>query len=275
MAEERKNKLLESPLYAFVAKGWTKWSQEIVTLQAGKEDFLLYLVWTLDTIKDQEEGINTGLRDHMYAGLRDHFIKRQFASNKPDLDYLTNLVCAAALACFGLTLTDSQENQKIYSELVSGFGEHWKEIQELKSSMNASSPDLKEWAVEYVEGDDFNTYSNVIEWNNDDMAEVLIRKASKFKKIDLYRVIMALYKINAFEAADGGELSAEKVFQAFGQMLGEKFDNFNNNLAAGSVTQPESIDIFERLQKSFEKYESAKDNKLRKQGRPTRRVEPE
>ena len=277
MAEERKNKLLESPLYAFVAKGWVKWSQKIVSLQAGEEDFLLYLVWALDTIKEQEDGINTGLRDHVYAGLRDHFIKRQFSSNKPDLDYLTNLVCAAALACFGLTLTDSLENQKIYSELVSGFGEHWKDINALKTGadMDTSAPELKEWAVAYVASEHFSTYNDVIDWNNDDMAEVLIRKASKFKKIDLYRVIMALYKINAFEAADGGELSAEKVFQAFGQMLGEKFDNFNNNLAAGSVTQPESIDIFERLQKSFEKYESAKDNKLRKQGRPTRRVEPE
>lgn len=111
MAEERNNKLLESPLYTFVAKGWVKWSQKIVSLQAGEEDFLLYLVWALDTIKEQDVGINAGLRDRVYTGLRDHFISQHFASNKPDLDYLTNLVCAAALACFGLTLTDSQENQ--------------------------------------------------------------------------------------------------------------------------------------------------------------------
>ena len=272
MAEERKNKMLDSPLYSFVSKGWVKWSQKIVSLQAGEEDFLLYLVWVLDTIKEQDEGINAGLRDRVYVGLRDHFISRHFASNKPDLDYLTNLVCAAALACFGLTLTDSQEKQKIYSELVAGFGEHWREIQELKASMDMSSPDLKEWVVDYVESDVFYSYSNVIEWNNDDMAEVLIRKAKKFKKIDLYRVIMALYKINAFEAADGGELSADKVFQAFGQMLGDEegFKNFQNNMSSGSKVKND-IDIFKRLEEGFEQYEEGKDEKLERQGKPTRR----
>ncbi len=272
MAEERNNKMLDSPLYSFVSKGWGKWSQKIVSVQADEEDFLLYLVWALDTIKEQSEGINTGLWEQVYNGLRNRFIKSQFRSDKVDIDYLTNLVCAAALACFGLALTDSPENQKIYSELVAGFGEHWREIQDLKASMDTNSPDLKEWMVDYVESDDFYSYSNVIEWNNDDMAEALIRKAKKFKKIDLYRVIMALYKINAFEAVDGGELSADKVFQAFGQMLGDEegFKNFQNNMSSGSKVKND-IDIFKRLEEGFEQYEEGKDEKLERQGKPTRR----
>ena len=271
MAEERKNKLLESPLYAFVTKGWVKWSQKIVSLQAGEEDFLLYLVWALDTIKEQEDGINAGLRDRVYAGLRDHFIKRQFASNKPDLDYLTNLVCAAALACFGLTLTDSLENQKIYSELVSGFGEHWKDINALKSGadMDTSAPELKEWAVAYVASEHFSTYNDVIDWNNDDMAEVLIHRAKSFEKIDLYRVIMALFEIGAFESAEGN-LTKKKVFKAFGDMLGDNFDDFQNNLSAGSKNKND-IDIFDRLKSGFEQYGTCKDEKLEKQGKPKRR----
>ena len=264
--------MLESPLYAFVVNGWTKWSQKIVSLQAGEEDFLLYLVWALDTIKEQEDGINAGLRDHVYAGLRNHFISRQFASNKSDLDYLTNLVCAAALACFGLTLTDSQENQKIYSEIVSGFGEHWKEINALKSgaNMDTGAPKLKEWAVRYMADEHFSTYNDVIDWNNDDMAEVLIRRAKSFEKIDLYRVIMALYEVGAFKSADGGELTATKVFKAFGDMLGENFDKFQNNLSAGSKNKTE-VDIFDRLKEGFEQYEASKDEKLEKQGKEKRR----
>ena len=272
MAEERRNELLDSPLYAFVKKGWVKWSQKIVSLQAGEEDFLLYLVWALDAIKEQEDGTNAGFFDTVYNALRNRFRASQFNTNKEDLDYLTNLVCGAALACFGLTLTDSRENQKIYSELVSGLGEHWKEIEQLKFSMDTSSPELKAWMVSYVEGDDFYTYSDEIEWNNDDMAEVLIRRAKNFKKIDLYRVIMALYKVNAFEAADGGELSAEKVFQAFGQMLGDEkgFESFQNNLSSGSKVKND-IDIFKRLEDGFEQYETDKDEKLEKQGKPKRR----
>ena len=45
MAGERENRILESPLYGFVKRGWLKWSQKIVSLQVRDEDFLLYLVW--------------------------------------------------------------------------------------------------------------------------------------------------------------------------------------------------------------------------------------
>ena len=271
MAGERKNKLLESPLYAFVAKGWVKWSQKIVSLQAGEEDFLLYLVWALDTIKEQEDGINASFYDTVFNALRNSFRASQFNTNKDDLEYLTNLVCAAALACFGLTLTDSLENQKIYSELVSGFGEHWKDINALKTGadMDTSAPELKEWAVAYVASEHFSTYNDVIDWNNDDMAEVLIHRASSFEKIDLYRVIMALYEIGAFESVEG-KLTKTKVFKAFGDMLGDDFSDFQNNLSAGS-THKNDIDIFKRLEEGLEKYETEKDKKLEKQGKQKRR----
>lgn len=259
--------MLESPLYAFVTKGWVKWSQKIVSLQAGEEDFLLYLVWALDTIKEQEDGINSGLRDRVYAGLRNHFISRHFTSNKPDLDYLTNLVCAAALACFGLTLTDSLENQKIYSELVSGFGEHWKDINALKSGadMDTSAPELKEWAVAYMASEHFSTYNDVIDWNNDDMADLLVRRAKSFDKVDLYRVIMALYQIGAFEPVEGKH-TQKKVFNTFAALLGDDFETFQNNLAAGSNNKNE-VDIFQRLADGFKKYEAEKEKKQEKQGK--------
>ena len=267
MAEERKNKMLESPLYAFVAKGWVKWSQKIVSLQAGEEDFLLYLVWALDTIKEQEDGINASFYDTVFNALRNSFRASQFNTNKDDLEYLTNLVCAAALACFGLTLTDSQENQKIYSELVSGFGEHWKDINALKSGadMDTSAPELKEWAVAYVASEHFSTYNDVIDWNNDDMADLLVRRAKSFDKVDLYRVIMALYQIGAFEPVEG-KLTQKKVFNTFAALLGDDFESFQNNLAAGSNNKNE-VDIFQRLADGFKKYEAEKLKKQEKQGK--------
>ncbi len=162
MEEERKNELLESPLYEFVRKGWRKWSQKIVAVQAGDEEFLLFLVWTLDTIKSQEDGVNVELRDQVYNGLREHFRVRQFNTNADDLKYLTNLICAAALACLGLTVADSLTCSGIYSEIVSGLGEHWKAIEELKYSaeMDTRSPELKAWMSEYMAGEQFYTYSN-------------------------------------------------------------------------------------------------------------------
>lgn len=272
MAEGRNNEVLESPLFDFVKRGWLKWSQSIISVQATEEDFLLYLVWALDTIKAQDDGINSKFRDHIYANLRVSFIKRQFRSEKEDLDFLTNLVCAASLACFGLTLTDSIGNKDIYSELVAGIGDNWPEIQKLKYSveMDTKSPELKAWLVDYMASDRFYTYENTIEWDNEDMAEQLIRKSKKISKVDLYRVIVALYEINAFESVDGSALTKEMVFKAFGDMLGADFHDFNNDLSSGSRKKNE-VDIFQRLEAGLEQYESNKDYKNERQGKPKRR----
>lgn len=272
MEEERKNELLESPLYEFVKKGWRKWSQKIVAVQAGDEDFLLFLVWTLDTIKAQDEGCNAELRDRVYNGLREHFRVRQFNTNADDLKYLTDLVCAAALACLGLTLSGSVTNPDIYSGIVKGLGEHWKGIEELKyrAAMDTGNPELKAWMAEYMAGEQFYTYSNAIEWDNEDMAEQIIKRRKGFKLIDLYRVIIGLYENNAFQSADGSKLTLNKVFQAFGDMLGEDYSSFNNNLSSASANKNE-VDIFQRLKDGLEAYESTKDEKLRKQGKPIRR----
>ena len=272
MPEDVRNSMLETPLYSFIVKGWRKWSRGLVSVQATEEDFLLYLVWALDTIKEQEEGINADFWNLVHSGLRNRFIKSQFNSNKEDLEYMTNHVCAAAMACLGVALTSSLDNQEIYSEMVTGFGEDWAKIKELKESkeMVISDPELKAWVVEYLQSDEFYTYNDEIDWNEDYMA-VNIRLRKDFDKVDFFRIIMALYEMDAFETTDGSKLSKKKVFQAFGEIMGdETFEGFNNNLSAGSMNKGE-ISIFDDLAKAFEKYETKKDEKLQKQGKPTRR----
>jgi hypothetical protein len=266
MADEAKNKLLDSPLYSFVSKGWRKWSKRIVALQVSKEDLLLYLTWALECLKgdDAEE-----FRDALYENLRDKFIECSFTSNQNDLKYIADLVCAASLSCLGLTLQESPERQEIYSSLVTGFGEDWAEIRNLKDSMKTDIRGLQEWLVGFMEGEEYYTYSDTIEWN-DDMSEILINRAKEFAKVDMYRVIMALFEIGAFESADGGKLTKEKVFQAFGEMLDEDYSGFNNNLSTGS-TNKNDLTIFQRLADGFEQYEQKKDEKLERQGKPKRR----
>ena len=272
MAEDVRNSMLETPLYSFIVKGWRKWSRGLVSVQATEEDFLLYLVWALDTIKEQEDGINADFWNLVHSGLRNRFIKSQFNSNKEDLEYMTNHVCAAAMACLGVALTSSLDNQEIYSEMVTGFGEDWAKIKELKESkeMIISDPELKAWVVEYLQSDEFYTYNDEIDWNEDYMA-VNIRLKEGFDKVDFYRIIMALYHMDAFETTDGTNLSKKKVFQAFGEIMGDaSFESFNNNLSMASTNKNEA-DIFSRLAEHFEEYEAEKDKKLQKQGKPTRR----
>lgn len=272
MAGERENRILESPLYWFIQKGWRKWSQKILSIQVRDDDFLLYLMWALDTVKQQDEDVNVQFRDVVFSSLRDKFILSKFTSNGEDLAYLTNLVCAATLACLGLGLKDSSENLRIFTELVNGLGEHWETIRKIKHSvdMDTDIDGLQEWMIDYLGSGQFYTFSDEIDWDEDNMATQLIRRSKSFDKVDLFRVIMALYKKGAFETVDGDELTASKVFQAFGDMLGEDFSKFNNNLSAASVNKND-VGIFKSLERGFEEYEADKDKKLIRQGKPKRR----
>lgn len=101
--------------------------------------------------------------------------------------------------------------------------------------------------------------------NNVPNETAIIKRCSKvISKVDLYRVIMAMIKLGCFESADGSKLGPEKVFSAFGRMLGDNFDSYANDLSAGSNIKNE-IEIFKRLENAFNKYEADKlEKKLRR-----------
>jgi hypothetical protein len=100
--------------------------------------------------------------------------------------------------------------------------------------------------------------------------EQTICLSDDFVKVDFYRVIMALYHLNAFKSVKGRKATKISVFKAFGKMLGEDFKSFNNDMSSASANKNE-VDIFQRLKDGLEKYENEKDEKLRKQGKPIRR----
>ena len=100
--------------------------------------------------------------------------------------------------------------------------------------------------------------------------EQTICLSNDFIKVDFYRVIMALYHLDAFKFVNGKKATKISVFKAFGKMLGEDFNSFNNDMSSASANKNE-VDIFQRLKEGLEKYESTKDEKLRKQGKPIRR----
>lgn len=85
---------------------------------------MLYLLWSLDQIKEKREVIAQKLRALVFKGVRDRFIESQFQSNQADIEYVSNLVCACSLYCFGLVLTGSFENQDLYVGLLAGLGDH-------------------------------------------------------------------------------------------------------------------------------------------------------
>lgn len=102
MAGERENRILESPLWLFVRTKWIEWEQKILSMQVDDSEFLLYLVWALDSIKEQDERTLRNFRGSVYGVIRKKSIERNFAAPKEDIDYVSNLVCACALFAMGL-----------------------------------------------------------------------------------------------------------------------------------------------------------------------------
>jgi hypothetical protein len=68
MDERLRCDLLQSPLYGFVQDKWLVWSQDIYAVQMQEEDFLLCLLWGLDLIKDERDGVAKTFRARVYKG---------------------------------------------------------------------------------------------------------------------------------------------------------------------------------------------------------------
>lgn len=239
----------------FVERNWPRWEQGIGAVQVQEEDFVLYLMWGIDLVKEQDGDVNERFRDMVFSALRKKFIKSSFTSNGQDLGYLSDLVCAGMMYCYGLVLTESLGYMQVYDELLKGFGEDWKRIQDIKGRIVADDGLLKEWMVEYMKSEKFYTTKDEIEWAAEGGSEPLIRR-NKLSKIDLFRLAIALHEYGAFKSVDGDDLPQYKVVEAFGRMLGEDFSDYTNNVAGATST--DNPEIFEKLQKAFKRYEDRK-----------------
>lgn len=238
-----------------VERNWHRWEQGIGAVQVQEEDFVLYLMWGLDLVREQDEDANLKLRDKVFSALRKKFIRSSFSSNGQDLAYMSDLVYAGVMYCYGLVLTESLGCLQVYDELLKGFGEDWKRIQDIKGRIEANDVLLKEWMVSYMKSERFYTAKDEVEWAAEGGSEPLIRR-NKLSKIDLFRLAIALHEYGAFKSADGDDLPQWKVVQAFGQMLGEDFSGYTNNVGGGTAT--ENPEIFDKLKKAFRKYEDRK-----------------
>ena len=80
----------------------------------------------------------------------------------------------------------------------------------------------------------------------------------KGNKTDLFRVVMGLYQSGFFKSPDGSPATAEQVFSAFGEMLGDDYSDYANYILAGSKHNNDSsasTRVFETIQDSFIDYE--------------------
>ena len=260
MENEIRDNLIQSPLYDFIKVNWRRWEKGIGAVDLQKEDLLLYLMWGLDLLKERDEGICLKFSEEVFSAVRSKFTRCKYLPNPAGVSHVSNLICASVLHCCSLILSESLSYLAAYEELLRGFNKDKcrESIEAIRSEFECDEILLKEWMVSYMNSDKYYTSKEEIEWASNDTQ--LIRRTKKFAKVDLYRVIMALYKLGAFEAVDGTQVGPEKVFEAFGNMLGDDFSKYANNLSRGSDNKGD-VNIFTRLSEAFDEYEDEKEKR--------------
>lgn len=169
MADERADNPTETPLFRFIQEEWPEIEQEIKAVQVLEEDFLLYVLWALDSVKEGEKDFASKMWAKIYSSLRKHFITRNFTSPENDLEYLTAQVCAFTLYCTGLLIAGDTGNMAVYEEMVNSLEKHWPEVRAIKHklSIHPAIPGLKEWLYTYMNNDVFYTVSDKMDWDTE------------------------------------------------------------------------------------------------------------
>lgn len=299
--EERSNILCDSPLYDFISAEWPNCEDLLGTATTVEEDhILLFLLWTLDSIKSSAPG-DAFLEDpwtKVRHVLRKRLISDVMSAKTEILDYLTNVVCAYALYCWGLVMAGNSARQDSYMTFVHQLGEHWKPVQEIKNAIQyTDTKSLKEWLSDYIDDEaKYYTIFNSVDWDEDWQAEAPeitanpyqcyqaaqqpiapsaeISKASGRKsnrialsaqvdKVDFVRVVNALCE-HGFFVKEGTSTKAAKthVIEAFGNLIndpGFKDSFFNHLHSASNVNNDSKANI-----KIFDELKTTSDNFFKK-----------
>lgn len=165
--EDVRNNILESPVFEFIEDGWIDWVTGLKTSSVDEADLLLYLIWGLDTLKENDKNARVKYWNLVYSAIYKHLKDRKVEDD--DITYLTNLVCACTLHCVGLNLAGNYDLQDLYCEVNGGLGEKLTEVNLLKNKMavDSGSTPLKEWVREYMESNMFLTISKATAWNDE------------------------------------------------------------------------------------------------------------
>lgn len=161
-----------SPLCDFISKEWTKCANDLDSIEVEESDFLLYILWVIDTLRDysnREQFLGDPWNNTRMA-IRAHLRKKGFASGKEDVDLLTRTVCGHSLFCWSLVMTDdvndADVNREAYMSFIHKLDSHWKEVGTIMDSLQYEHlPELRQWMTSYVAGDVFYTVSSEMDWD--------------------------------------------------------------------------------------------------------------
>ena len=184
--------ILESPIYEFVESVWIDWVNAVPKVKVDDEDLLLYLMWALDSVKEQGTEINEKFWLLTYNAIHRDLSGRDGELNETAIKFLTNLTCACVLYCLGLKLAGESDNQEVFMNFVTVLGDHWPDVKKIKRKImeRPVSEDLMRWVSEYRESSRFYTLRKLVAWDTQEFESLpdVRRGASAVPAVTLTQV---------------------------------------------------------------------------------------
>ena len=185
--EDVRNNILESPVFEFIEDGWIEWVTGLKTSSVDENDILLYVVWGLDTLKENDKNAREKFWNLVYTSIHRHLKDKNVGDE--DYRYLTNLVCACALHCVGLVLAGDYDMQDLYCEVNRGLSENISKVDLLRNRMvvDSESTALKDWVRDYMQSDVFLTTSKNMTWDDTVVSNLpdLVRVGTEVPAVNL------------------------------------------------------------------------------------------
>ena len=156
----------DSPLYRLVRQCWAPLARDFFSTRVTTDDMVLYVAWSLDSLKENETTFAEQMWDSLLSQLRDDNIYNGLNLSLPDAERLVSVICAITLLCVGATFTTPDSLQPLYRQMLRGIQAHWIEVNAIdrEFSYGDLKADLQQWMSTYWNALHYYTFSDCFAW---------------------------------------------------------------------------------------------------------------
>lgn len=162
-----------TPLFAYVKANWPRFCEDIDTAQVDEEDIMLYVVWTLDGLKEhgRDSAFCGALRSSAGSSIRKRFRDSHLSIGQDDLKTILDIVGAYVTATLGTTLSGSPRNMDAYSNFYASMtGETRMRAMRCSGKLCDAYgfENLQKWMYDYMETPSYLTMGDTMEWDEEE-----------------------------------------------------------------------------------------------------------
>lgn len=160
-------KLIDTPLHEFVCQQWPQFEHLMGSVGYEQEDVLLYLIWTLDGYKDNDDTFIDTPLPAITSIVREHFRRSGRSAGPEEILHMAQAVEAMALGCLSLLVPEGVLDPEQYQRYVYALGDDWTTVRENKVGIQRLGYDekLSQWMKSYWLGSNYYTVRYNAEWD--------------------------------------------------------------------------------------------------------------